>query len=280
MEPTRERLNQPGGLTERLSKLRRVARLTQVALAEVTGWPPSKVSKLETGQQTPSEDDIAAWCLACGHPEAAAELQDLLTDARSVHRQYRLRGSQTAIQAELDKLVRSAKHVRNFETIMIPGLIQTADYARYRILEGVRLHGFPAAEVEAAVTARMRRQQVLYDGDRQFDFVITEAALRLLLCPPGAMLGQLDRLLSVSGLAGVTLSIIPFGRQVAVAPMHGFMLLDDAAYVEGHSGDRELAGREAETFKAIGEALLGEAVTGDEARDLIVSASAFLRGVG
>jgi len=275
---TGDLLNKPGGLAECLLKLRKTAKLTQVALAEAAGWPSSKVSKIETGQQFPSGDDITAWCAACGQPEAAGELRDLLETARSSRRQYRLRGSQAAIQAELDRLVRSARHVRNFEPIVIPGLLQTPDYARYRALEGVRVHGFREEDVEATVAARMRRQEVLYGAGRQFDFVITEAALRFLLCPPGVMLGQLDRLMSVPGLAGVTLSIVPFGTVLEVAPMHGFMLLDDAAYVEEHSGDRELAGREAETFKAIGEALLGEAVTGNEARDLIVSAAAFLRG--
>ena len=280
MEPTRDLLNQPGGLTESLQKMRKAAGLTQVTLAEATGWPSSKVSKIETGQQIASEDDIRAWCAACGQPEAAGELLDLLAGARSAHRQYRLRSSHAAIQSDLDKLVRSARLVRNYELVFIPGLLQTPDYARGRALEAVRVHGFPEDGVEAAVTARMRRQEVLYTG-RQFEFVIHETAIRVKPRPAAAMPGQLDRLLSVSGLSNVTLGIIPFAAEFDVSPAGGFMLLDEIAYVEDGSGERIISGgREAETWLRIGDGLSAEAVTGNEARDLIVSASAFLRGVG
>ena len=52
------------------------------------------------------------------------------------------------------------------------------------------------------------------------------------------MLGQLDRLLSM-GLGNVTLGIIPMGAELTVAPVHGFLMLDDAAIVETYDEESE-----------------------------------------
>ena len=48
-------------LGKRLRELRRAAGLTGRQLADALSWPPSKVSKLENGRQTPSDDDVRAW---------------------------------------------------------------------------------------------------------------------------------------------------------------------------------------------------------------------------
>ena len=275
MQPTGEWLNQPGGLAERLQRLRKAAGLTGDRLAAMLGWPRSKVPKLENGRQMPTEADIRAWAEACGQPEAVGELLDLLSDAQAVHRQWRhqLRSGQAALQAEFDAIVRGAKRVRNFEVLLIPGLLQTPDYARYRALEAVRLHGTRAEAVEETVAGRMRRQEVLYDTAKTFEFVITEAAFRLLLCPRPVMLGQLDRLLVASTLGNVTLGIIPAGTELPVAPMVGFLTVDDMTIVETFTSADTIPGQESAAYEQIFGELLAEAVTGDEARRLITAAA-------
>jgi transcriptional regulator with XRE-family HTH domain len=278
LRPTGEWLNQPGGLAERLQRLRKAAGLTGDRLAAMLGWPRSKVPKIENGRQMPTEADIRAWAEACGQPDAIPELLDLLSDAQAVHRQWRhqLRSGHAALQAEFDAIVRQAKRVRNFEVTFIPGLLQTPDYARYRILEAVRTQGTRAEGVDAAVAERMRRQEVLYDASKTFEFVITEAAFRLLPCPPQVMLGQLDRLLD--RLPGnVTLGIIPMGVQLDLAPVNSFLMLDDTAIVEGHGGEDVLGEDESADYARIFDMLLAESVTGDEARRLIADAAASLR---
>ena len=123
----------------------------------------------------------------------------------------------------------------------------------------------------------MRRQDVLYDQSKTFEFVITEAALRLLPCPPQVMLGQLDRLLSMD-LANVTLGIIPFGAELPMMPYNGFLLLDDELTAETWGGkDEEHGGDESAVHDRIFGLLMAEAVTGDEARRLIAGAAASLR---
>ena len=227
----------------------------------------------------PTDADIRAWAEACGRPDVIPELLDALSDAQAVHRQWRhqLRAGHAALQAEFDALVRGAKRVRNFEVFLIPGLLQTPDYARYRALEAVRLHGTSAEGVDATVAERMHRQEVLYDTGKTFEFVVTEAAFRLLLCPRPVMLAQLDRLLVVSTLGNVTLGIIPAGTELPVAPMVGFLTVDDMTVVETFTSADTIPGRESATYERIFDELMAEAVTGDEARRLIAAAAAELR---
>jgi Domain of unknown function (DUF5753) len=208
--------------------------------------------------------------------EAVEELLRMLSDAQAVHRQwrYRLRSGHAAVQSEFDALVRGASRIRNFEIMLIPGLLQTPDYARHRALEAVRLHGTDPDKVEETVAARMRRQEVLYEPGKSFEFVITEAALgTYLLCPPQVMAGQLDRLANVPGLAHITFGIIPAGRELAIAPMTGFLVADDITVVETFTSSDTLTGDESAKYGEIADGLLAEAVTGDKARRLLMAAA-------
>ncbi len=280
MHPTDRRLTSRGGLAERLYGLRKAAGLTGDQLAAALGWGQktgrTKVSKIENGKQAPSAGDIRAWAGACGHPEVATELLDLLADVQAVHRQWRgrLRHGQAAVQDDYDRRVRAAKRIRNSAPVVIPSFIQTAGYARAIMAQVADLWG--TTDIDAAVEARMRRQEVLYDQSKVFEFAITEAALRLLPCPPQVMRGQLDRLLSLD-LDNLTLGIIPMGIQLAVVPYSDFLLLDDRAIVESHGSEDEVGEEESAVYARIFERLMAEAVTGDDARRLITAAAAALR---
>lgn len=278
MHPTDKRLTQPGGLAERLFRIRKAAGLTGDQLAAALGWGKTgrtKVSKIENGKQTPAADEIRAWAAASGAPERADELLDLLADVQAVHRQWRgqLRHGHAAVQDDYDRRTRAAKRIRNAAPLVIPSFFQTAGYAR-AIMTGVAdLWG--TADVDSAVEARMRRQEALYDQSMTFEFVITEAALRLLPCPPQVMRGQLDRLLSLD-LDNVALGIIPMGVELAIMPYSDFLLLDDKAIVENAGGADEVGDDESAVYAHIFDGLMAEAVTGDEARRLITAAAADL----
>jgi transcriptional regulator with XRE-family HTH domain len=278
LQPTGEWLNQPGGLAERLARLRRAAGLRGEQMAEHLGWPRTKISKLENGRQMPTAADLTAWAAECGQPDAAAELLDMLAEAQSIHRQYRrLARGHASLQRDFDRFVREAKRIRDFEISFIPGLLQTPDYCRYRMLEAVRRGIFPAEGVEDAVAARMERQRVLYDTSKQFEFVLWEPALLARVCPADVMAGQLDRLLSVFGLGNVTLAIIPLAAELAIVPMVAFLMADDVACAETPASDIYLGAEESAEYADIADGLLAEAVTGDEARQLITSAASVLR---
>jgi transcriptional regulator with XRE-family HTH domain len=215
-------------LGKRLRELRQQAGLSGRELAESLSWPPSKISKLENAQQTPSNDDIRAWTRATHSP---GETETLLVSLRTLEIQHAdwqrlLRGGFRPRQNELAKLDQKTRVFRVFEATVIPGLLQTTEYARIRFTETARrVKG--ATDVNEAVQARIQRQDVLYRPDKRFHFVLTEAALRLRLCPPAVMLGQLDRLVSLSALPNMRLGIIGFDVQyAAAAPWHGFWVYD------------------------------------------------------
>lgn len=267
---------QPGGLVERLRGLRKAAGLRQEDLAALLGWGRTKISKIESGIQLPSEQDVRAWAAAAGHQEAAEELLDLLADLMAIHQTWRgqLRGGGAALQNEYDRLVRAATTFRAVSPLVVPGLLQTAGYARC-ILEQIAETAGPI-EIGATVEARMERQKVLYT-DRTFELVTTEAALRMPPCPPQVMAGQFDRLLSLD-LANVTLGIIPLGTQLPVVPQVNFMLADNVAIVEGHGGSDTLGERESAVYAHVFSRLMSVAVTGKDARKLIAAAAETLAG--
>ena len=212
----------------RLRELRRDAQLTGKQLAERNGWHPSKVSKVEGGKQTPVGADLEAWARSCGQPGIASELITSLRTLESHYVEHRRLFStgMSAQQRAFSELEDETALVRNFENVFVPGLLQTPEYARYRLAEGVEYDGAPD-DLDEAVGARMQRQQILYRTGRRFHFVITEAVLRYRLCPPEVMLGQLDRLVTLSTMPTIRFGVIPFEAKLPLAPVHGFWLMDE-----------------------------------------------------
>lgn len=72
-------------LGHRLRDLRKDAGLTGRALAALVGWDSSKISKIEYGKQTPTEDDIRAWCRHC---QATDRIPDLIATVRNIDAMY------------------------------------------------------------------------------------------------------------------------------------------------------------------------------------------------
>jgi transcriptional regulator with XRE-family HTH domain len=276
VDPTQERLTRPDGLAGRLFALRERAGLSGKALAVATGWQPSKVSRLENGRQLPSPADLDAWARVCGaDPATAQALLNLLVDVQTFHRDWkrRTRGGQESVQKDYNRLVRDSTVVRHFETSTVPGLLQTADYARRVLTEMADLHAVAALDVEAAVTARLQRQPLLYDSAKQFEFLIAEPVLCWTLCPPQVMRAQLDRLQTVIGLPNVRFGVLPMSIELHTIPQNSFQMYDDVAVVETFVGESTHRGAEAEAYARVLERLWEAAAIDDDARQLIIRAS-------
>ncbi|HEY7592871.1 MAG TPA: helix-turn-helix transcriptional regulator [Actinophytocola sp.] len=259
-------------LGKRLRELRRTAGLSGRALAEALNWPPSKVSKLENGRQSPTDRDIRAWAKATGGDHEAEPLLAALhtLEVQNIEWQRQLRGGLRAHQNELAALDRATRLFRAFECTYVPGLLQTAEYARARFAQSVgvlKVRG----DVDEAVQARLHRQEILYRRDKRFHFVLAEPALRYRLCAPEVMLGQLDRLISLSALPNVKFGIIGFRAAYAVAPAHGFWLLDEErVMVETYSAELNLAGpQEIELYRSVFDSMAAAASYGRQAREII-----------
>ena len=200
------------------------------------------MSKLETGRQAPTDDDVRDWTQATG---SESETEALLASLHTLE-------------------------VQHAEWQRIPGVLQTAEYARARFAEGIRRLKLPN-DINEAVAARVQRQEILYRPDKRFHFVLTEAALRLRLCPPEVMLGQLDRLVSLSQLPNVRLGIIGFETQYATSPWHGFWLYDEErVLIETFSASLDLRQpQEIELYGSVFEQLAAVASYGRAARRIV-----------
>ena len=253
----------------RLRELRRHSGLTGRELAGQLGWPASKISKLENGHQTPTDGDLRAWANATGAERVVAELVASLHTLESQHAEWRrqLRGGLRSHQVELARLDEKTKLFRALESTFIPGLLQTAEYARARFAQSIRVLKVPN-DVDEAVRVRLQRQEILYQSDKRFHFLLTEAVLRYRLCPVEVMLAQLDRLVALSAMRNVRLGIIPFETPYSVAPAHGFWLLDeDLVIVETFSAELHLAQPpETALYSAIFDRLAAIASYGRDAR--------------
>jgi hypothetical protein len=173
-------------------------------------------------------------------------------------------------QDEIADLDARTRLFRAFEPTFIPGLLQTAEYARARFAQSITVFKVPN-DVNEAVRTRVRRQEMLYRPDKRFHFVLTEATLRYRLCAPGVMLGQLDRLVTFAALPNVRLGIIGFETAYVVAPTHGFWLLDnDRVMVETFSAELNLAQpQEIELYSGIFEQMAAVASYGRAARAIV-----------
>ena len=259
-------------LGHRLREQRMSASLSGRQLAELLSWPASKISKLENGRQTPSDGDIRSWARATDSEGEAEALLASLHTLEVQHAEWRriLHAGLRPRQNELAELDQKTKLFRAFEATVIPGLLQTAEYARIRFAEGIRVFRL-TNDINEAVQGRVQRQEILYRPDKRFHFVLTEAALRIRLCPPEVMLGQLDRLVSFSSLPNVRLGIIGFQAQYATSPWHGFWMYDnDRVLVETYSAALTLAQpQEIELYAHVFDELAAVASYGRAARAII-----------
>lgn len=280
-------------LARRLRDLRAVAFPSGSALARQlqadhpdAKWHQTRVSKLETGVQRPTEADIRQWAAATGATDGRTdELLELLSASRVQYatfgQLYRRHGSALADQAATTAQDAETIRIAEFQPSMMPGLVQTAAYAR-EVLSlpcGPSLRGVSVDEIEALVGERIRRQQVLYETGKEIQLVMGEAALHVRFGPPETMLGQLDRLATVAGLAGVEVGIVPFSTPFPVYPLTDFTLYDDSVLIESITAQQRLEGAdEVALYEQFVDQLRSAAATGEDAVVLIQRVAAGLRG--
>ncbi|MFF5828832.1 helix-turn-helix domain-containing protein [Streptomyces bacillaris] len=265
-----ERRERTRVLGARLRALRADAGLTGAALAERAGVGQPTVSKVENGRMVPSLDVLDRLSRALGlDGPTAGEVRELLAAVEAAVEAGP--GSEGDVPAGLvvDEAVRGARLVRSFQCVVLPAMLQSAEYARHVFLTSPDLD---AGAVGRAVAARVERQSLLYEPGRESVFVLTEAVLRTWPGAPSLMLAQLDRLLAVESLETVRLGVIPWRRPVPVLPRLGFTLCDDRSVVlEGFPGER--LSNEADDLARY-EELFGQfegaAVFGGEVRELLM----------
>ncbi|MET7752293.1 helix-turn-helix transcriptional regulator [Micromonospora sp. NPDC005367] len=214
-------------LGARLRELRRDAHLSGKGMAEACDWHPSKVSRIELGKQQPSEDDLLEWCRVTDSMLVYDDLVATLRNLQSMYLEWRrvVASGRAHRQRQSLEIEGRAEHVRWFESWVVPGLLQTAEYARAILLECRTLVPGGRDDIDEAVQVRMTRQRVLTSGRRRFAFIVAEAALTQVVGSPAIMAEQAHRLIEHARNPRIDLSIVPLDAPAPIGS-HGFAMFD------------------------------------------------------
>lgn len=260
------------GIATRLRALRGTTPGNTFAAA--AGMRPSKLSKLELAQQTPTDNDIRAIVAAADQPtQIADELIAKLATAPTVKASARInRFGQTAAQRRLNQLLTETSRIRLYESTHLPRPLQTLDYATAALAQAARIAG--TSTDPTAATVLTEAGKLLNDHTRRFDIIIAEPVLYWQVLPALQMRHQLTRLIDAMALPNVDLRILPFSRAGVIPPATGFALTDSGGHTDTLEGATNLAGSRLKGHTAVMDDLVAAAVHGQEALTLIRAAVA------
>jgi transcriptional regulator with XRE-family HTH domain len=196
-----------------LLRLREACSLRQAHAAEALSASVAKVAKIERGQVPMRDPDVRALCRLYGQHDEAV-IGRLLALAKADRERRKARGwwnhyPQLEAMVEYVALEDIATNVRTWQIAIVPGLLQTPDYAR--ALAVGNGHWEDPDEIEPFVESRMARQTRL-DGQNPLELwaVVHEAALRQLVGGREVMREQLGHLLDMARRPNVKLQVLPF----------------------------------------------------------------------
>lgn len=226
-------------LRVRLKQLRKEAGLTQQAVSESLDWSLSKLIRIEAGVVGVSLTDVQALLQLYGVNDPA-QMGEVVAEARAGRRPSWWSVYRNILSSEFVDFLdyeSSATEIRVYQPFVVPGLLQTDDYARAVIQTSADPNN-----VDQLVEARMRRQDPLdREGAPNASFLVDEAALRRWVGAPGVMRAQLRRLQELNLRPNISIRAIPFraGHYRGLGEPFVVLDLDDetVVYLESLRGD-------------------------------------------
>ena len=198
-------------LAAELRRLREHAGYTGDQAAERVGWSPSKLSRIETDKIGIKEGDVRR--LLELYRVSDSHRDELLALARESHKTGRIEALSARLpdeHADFLNFEAEAESVWNWEPQIVPGLLQTEEYARAVMLGWHSMFTRPPSEIDRRVEARLLRQQVLQrDPPLQLSVVIDESVLHRKLGNASVMRTQLEHIIEVSRTPNVRAQILP-----------------------------------------------------------------------
>ena len=200
-------------LGARLRRLREGQRIGRRQAADAIRGSESKISRLELGRIGYKVRDVADLLTLYGMT-AEVERETLLALARQASQPPWWQPYRDVVPAWLESylsLEQDARVIRAYESCHVPGLLQTADYARAVIRQGNP--SAPHAEIELRVSLRLHRQHLLASrqpAPPQLWAVLDEAALRRPAGSPATMSAQLRHLITMAGQPHIRIFVVPF----------------------------------------------------------------------
>ncbi|MGI5262479.1 helix-turn-helix domain-containing protein [Streptomyces angustmyceticus] len=271
-------------LAARLKELREQADLTMADVASTIEINQGTLSRIESGERGTTPVVVKAMLDCCGVSDTAVR-EDILDLVRADQaqkqkwwRKYSAVINTTQYGGYLE-LETSATSLRSYEPQLIPGLLQTADYA-HKVISAMRMD-LDAKQIDALVTVRMNRQALL-DGENapKLWAVIDEAAIRRMSGSPEVLKSQLERLLEVEPRTNITLQLLPFDTGFHPGLYGSFMLMGfpepnpDVVWVENLTNSvyfegSEDVGRYTEVFDHLRATALGPPETRSRIKSML-----------
>jgi transcriptional regulator with XRE-family HTH domain len=210
-----------------LRALRARAGLTSGEAARLVGWHQSKVSRIETGRSGVKPADVRL--LLDAYDVRDPEVRELLVvlagsdDGGRNHWWHAYRGLLPPTYRDFISLESQASAMRTLENSVVPGLLQTPEYARE--VTRAAVGGAPDGKVDALVEVRLARQDVLRSNPPlRLSAVLDEAVLRRTVGGPEVMAQQLRRLRETAHLPHVRIQVLPFGAGAHVGLTGPFVI--------------------------------------------------------
>ncbi|MFE7461729.1 helix-turn-helix domain-containing protein [Nocardiopsis terrae] len=211
-----------------LKEERNLRKWSQTELAEKLGYVRQTVTRAESGRELPSEDFAIRADQVFGTHEL---FQSLLPSLENAH----LRRLKQYVHIEQNE----AHAVLQWQPHVVPGLLQTEDYAREMLRVAIPPRN--AEEIDRFVASQMQRQQALWRKEPApitAHFVVAEGALRQLVGGPAMMRNQVRKLIAwAQENRHITLQILPFSAGAHASLQSAYTIIETrgmhwALYVE------------------------------------------------
>lgn len=232
-------------LAAELRSLRTAAGLTRDDVSEQTNINSATLYRIETAKVRPQRRTLLTLLDKYGVTDEG-QRADLIALSRHAAQLGWLQQYETELPEQYTAYISfeaEARTVRNYESLFVPGLLQTADYARAVIRAGLPLASDD--DVERRVEARVQRQEsIKKKNPLRLWAIVDEAVIQRIVGGPEVMADQLRRLVDAGRLPHVTLQVIPFAKGAHAGMPGSFVVMDfpDAAdpalvYLDSMAGD-------------------------------------------
>lgn len=249
-------------LTAELRRLRAESGLTRDETASRLDWHPTKVTRIETGQWTRLNVRDVRDLLDVYGVTDDAHIEALVQLARDARQRGWWHSYGDVLPSEYSHFIgleAEAASVRTYQQVLVPGLLQTEDYAR-AIVHAFRPHDLQEGVDRRVAVRRERQRRVLDEHVLELWAILGEGVVRQLVGDAVITARQLQFLVEASELPNVTIQVLPFGAGEHGAMVGAFEMLGfpqavdpDVVYVENMASalfleDPEEVARYAQVF--------------------------------
>jgi transcriptional regulator with XRE-family HTH domain len=261
-------------LGKQLRELREHARLTTEDVGLQLDCSPSTISRMEGGKVGIRRSTLERL-LEIYEVDDREHIETLIALAKQGKTRgwFARYGDLPSSYSRYIGLESSAVEMRNYEALVVPGMLQTEEYTRALLAASP---GESEDAVEAHVSARRERQGLLNrtENPLQFIAVLDESVIRRLIGGPDIMRSQLKHLADMGRARNVTIQILPFSGGAYAGMAGSFAILrfqgaPSVVYAEAMAGDIYQEAGDVQRYHDVFESLRAAALSPFESIKMI-----------